>query len=49
MRILDAAKLDPTSELAFQGWARVPYQDRAADCVVPCFETPDGMWKSFWW
>ena len=44
---LDAAQLDPTNHLAFQGWARVPDQDRPADCVVLGFETSDGVWKPF--
>lgn len=44
---LDAANIDATSHLAFQGWARVPDQDRPADCVVLGFETSDGAWKPF--
>lgn len=44
---LDAASLDATSHLAFQGWARVPDQERPADCVVLGFETSDGVWKPF--
>jgi hypothetical protein len=44
---LDAAGLEPTGQLTFQGWARIPGQDRPADCVVLGFETPDGGWKPF--
>jgi hypothetical protein len=44
---LDAARLEATGHLAFQGWARVPDQDRPADCVVLGFETSDGGWKPF--
>jgi hypothetical protein len=44
---LDAASLDAIRHLAFQGWARVPDQDRPADCVVLGFETSDGVWKPF--
>jgi hypothetical protein len=44
---LDAARLDATIHLAFQGWARVPNENRPADCVVLGFETSDGVWKPF--
>ena len=44
---LDAARLEPASQLAFQGWARVPDPDRPADCVVLGFETADGAWEPF--
>jgi hypothetical protein len=44
---LDGANIDATSHLTFQGWARVPDQDRPADCVVLGFETSDGAWKPF--
>ena len=44
---LDGATLEATGHLAFQGWARVPDQDRPADCVVLGFETSDGVWKPF--
>jgi len=44
---LEAASVDATSHLAFQGWARVPDQDRPADCVVLGFETSDGVWTPF--
>lgn len=44
---LDGATLEATGRLSFQGWARVPDRDRAADCVVLGFETPDGVWKPF--
>ena len=44
---LDAVRLEATGHLAFQGWARVPDQDRPADCVVLGFETSDGGWKPF--
>jgi hypothetical protein len=44
---LDGATLEATGHLSFQGWARVPDQDRPADCVVLGFETFDGEWKPF--
>jgi hypothetical protein len=44
---LDEARLEATGHLAFQGWARVPEQDRPADCVVLGIETSDGGWKPF--
>jgi hypothetical protein len=44
---LDGATLEATGHLTFQGWARVPDQDRPADCVVLGFETSDGEWKPF--
>ena len=43
---LDGATLE-SGHLTFQGWARLPDQDRPADCVVLGFETPDGGWKPF--
>lgn len=42
---LDAARLEAPGYLAFQGWARVPDQDRPADCIVLGFETSNGGWK----
>lgn len=44
---LDAARLEAPGQLAFQGWARVPEQDRPADCIVLGFETSEGDWKPF--
>ena len=44
---LDAARLESANQLTFQGWARVPDQDRPADCVVLGFETPAGVWQPF--
>ena len=44
---LDEARFEATGHLVFQGWARVPDQDRPADCVVLGFETSDGEWKPF--
>ena len=44
---LDAARLETTGHLVFQGWARVPDQNRPANCVVLGFETSDGEWKPF--
>jgi hypothetical protein len=44
---LDAAKLDSANQLTFQGWARVPDQNRPADCVVLSFERPDGTGEPF--
>jgi hypothetical protein len=43
---LEAAKFE-AGELSFHGWARVPDQDRPADCVVLGFEATDGKWKPF--
>jgi hypothetical protein len=42
---LDGATLESTGHLSFQGWARLPDQNRPADCVVVGFETADGAWK----
>jgi hypothetical protein len=42
---LEAAKFE-AGELSFHGWARVPDQDRPADCIVLGFEA-DGKWKPF--
>lgn len=42
---LDGATLETTGHLTFQGWARLPDQNRPADCVVIGVETPDGAWK----
>jgi hypothetical protein len=42
---LEMAKFEG-GKLSFQGWARVPDQDRPADCVVLGFEA-DGEWKPF--
>lgn len=44
---LDGATLEATGHLSFQGWARVPDQNRPADCVVLGFETSDAGWKPF--
>jgi hypothetical protein len=44
---LNEATREATGHLSFQGWARLPDQDRPADCVVLGFETPDGAWKPF--
>jgi len=44
---LDAATLDAGNHLAFHGWARLPEQDRPADCVVVGFEMADGTWRPF--
>jgi hypothetical protein len=44
---LEAANIDATSHLTFQGWARLPEENRPADCVVLGFETSDGAWKPF--
>lgn len=44
---LDEARLETTGHLAFQGWARLPDQDRPADCVVVGFETAEDGWKPF--
>ena len=42
---LDAARLESASQLVFQGWARVPDQERPADCVVLGLEAADGKWS----
>jgi hypothetical protein len=42
---LEAAKFE-AGELSFHGWARVPDQDRPADCIVLGFEA-DGKWEPF--
>ena len=42
---LDAARLESAGQIAFQGWARVPEQERPADCVVLGVETADGKWS----
>ena len=44
---LDAARLESASHLVFQGWARVPDQNRPADCVVLGFQLSNGDWKPF--
>ena len=44
---LDEARLEATGHLTFHGWARVPEQDRPADCVVIGFETSEGQWQPF--
>ena len=44
---LDAVRLETNGQLAFQGWARVPDEDRPADCVVLGGETSDGGWTPF--
>ena len=44
---LDDARLEITGPLVFHGWARLPEQNRPADCVVLGFETADGAWKPF--
>jgi hypothetical protein len=45
--MLDAATLDARNHLAFHGWARLPEQDRSADCVVFGFARADGTWTPF--
>ena len=42
---LEAANIDTTSHLTVRGWARLPDQDRPADCVVLGFETSEGAWE----
>lgn len=44
---LDGARFESDGQLTFQGWARVPDQERPADCVVLGVETSDGLWKPF--
>jgi hypothetical protein len=44
---LDGAWLEGPGHLVFQGWARVPDQNRPADCVVVGFETSNGAWQPF--
>lgn len=43
---LEAARFE-AGQLSFHGWARLPDQDRPADCVVLGFEATDGEWKPF--
>jgi hypothetical protein len=45
--ILEQAKLDGNGHVFCKGWARVPDQDRPADCVVLGFETDDDRWQPF--
>jgi hypothetical protein len=44
---LEQATRDGSGHLFCKGWARVPDQNRAADCVVLGFETDDGHWQPF--
>jgi hypothetical protein len=44
---LEQAVLDPGNYLLGKGWARVPNENRPADCVVLGFETNDGQWQLF--
>jgi hypothetical protein len=44
---LEQATLDGSGHLFCKGWARVPDQNRPADCVVLGFETDDGHWQPF--
>ena len=44
---LEQATLDGNGHVLCKGWARVPDEDRAADCVVLGFETDDGRWQPF--
>jgi len=44
---LDGARFESLGQLTFQGWARVPEEERPADCVVLGIETSDGLWKPF--
>lgn len=43
---LETARFE-AGQLSFHGWARVPDQDRPADCVVLGFKAADGEWKPF--
>ena len=44
---LEQATLDGSGHVFCKGWARVPDQNRPADCVVLGFETDDGRWQPF--
>jgi hypothetical protein len=44
---LEQATLDGDGHVFGKGWARVPDQDRPADCVILGFETDDGRWQPF--
>jgi hypothetical protein len=44
---LEQATFDGSGHLFCKGWARVPDQNRPADCVVLGFETDDGLWQPF--
>jgi hypothetical protein len=45
--VLEQAKPDGNGRLLIKGWARVPDENRAADCVVIGWETAAG-WKPHW-
>jgi hypothetical protein len=44
---LEQVALDGSSHVFCKGWARIPDQNRPADCVVIGFETEDGRWQPF--
>jgi hypothetical protein len=44
---LEQAALDPNNFLFCKGWARVPNENRPADCVVLGFESDEGQWQPF--
>jgi hypothetical protein len=44
---LEEATLDGSGHLFCKGWAKVPDQDRPADCVVIGFDAADGRWQPF--
>jgi hypothetical protein len=44
---LEEATSDGTGHMRFKGWARIPDQNRAADCVVLGFETNGNKWQPF--
>lgn len=45
---LEQASYDGSIHVFCKGWARVPDEDRPADCVVLGFETEGGRWQPFW-
>ena len=44
---IEQAELDTNGRLFLKGWARIPGEHRAADCVVIGYETPGSAWKPF--
>jgi hypothetical protein len=44
---LEQAVIDPGNYLFCKGWARIPNENRPADCVVLGFEANEGQWQPF--
>lgn len=45
--LLEQTTPDPSGRVLLQGWARLPDENRPADCVVLGFETADASWQPF--